>query len=988
MGVDERHYNIEKLNKIFAIASLTLLTGVGLLFYNDYSRKWKDYQGEYQNLEIEKTRVKLDDENAKLKDDAEFIKLQEDLQKAKANFADQCSPAKLQDIAKANEGINSHSEILKQQYRVIKAQLDTAKFHYEEIAAKGHGDVKVAEIRYKSLEQRTKQLNQRIQNDDNKFANNKKTIDDCSQTVRDLERNERALTQKSTILDRKLKKIDPNEMSLTNRIANLVRNLPVIDLANPTVKVQQIVLKDIHDDLNFMTMPKVDRCTTCHLGIANPDYKDAAQPLRTHPNLELYLSKDSAHPIESFGCTTCHEGSGRATDFVTAAHTPSSEKQEHEWKKKYNWAEQHHWDKPMYATPYVEAGCFKCHSGQTTIKGAEKLNLGLQLIERAGCYACHSIDKYKDWPKPGPNLEHLASKSTAEWTYRWIADPKSFRHNTWMPSYFNQSNNSDPESKARSQQEIHAIVHYLFAESSEFKMKSMPQPGDATKGEELVASIGCFGCHNIDHSQKKMTRDRTMLTKEQGPNLIGFGTKTSKIWLYEWLKNPQRYHPETRMPDLRLTDNEAADIAAFLSKDTNESFNNQPIAPINDKIVDDLVRGFLQKSLSEVETEAKLPKMSRDQKLQFAGQKLIAQYGCYSCHDIKGFKGYKPIGVDLTEEGSKSTDKFDFGFVKIEHSKQAWFTQKLRDPRIFDEKKIKTPDEKLRMPNYNFSEKEAEAITTALLGFVKDKPGKSKPRTPENLAIERGEQIVREFNCQGCHIIEHEGGAIKDSISDWLVKYQGKDKSEVDTIIKTFSPPNLNGIGKKVQSQWLFEFIHKPEIVRPWLKVRMPTYSFNAAHLNSLLKYFNALDKEEFPFTEHANTTLTPTELIAAQKMFSPDYFDCTKCHIVGNQMPSGSQETWAPNLALAGKRLKPEWVIDWIKNPTAIDPATKMPTFFDPQNFSESGPPDIFDGDENEQIRVLRNYIMSISTLPPQPISMPTATLTTNPAATAEQSK
>jgi hypothetical protein len=176
-----------------------------------------------------------------------------------------------------------------------------------------------------------------------------------------LEKKKRSLAQKAVILDRKLKKIDPNAMDMTNRLANLIRNLPIIDLSNPTFKVKQVVLSDIRDDVNFMTVPKVDRCVTCHLGIDNPDYKDAAQPLRSHPDLELYLSKDSAHPLEDFGCTVCHNGRGRGTDFISAAHIPSSEEQKEEWETKYQWEELHHWDKPMYPKPYTEAGCFKCH---------------------------------------------------------------------------------------------------------------------------------------------------------------------------------------------------------------------------------------------------------------------------------------------------------------------------------------------------------------------------------------------------------------------------------------------------------------------------------------------------------------------------------------------------------------------------------------------------------------------------------------------------
>lgn len=976
MGADERHYNVNNLNRLFAIASVILLSALGLLFLSDYVRKWKDYQNDFQALEIEKTRVKYDEEINRIRSDPEYLALEEAIKTARTQFAAQCSDAKFQSVHSAVEKLRSETEVLNQRSRVRKAELDAAKFRYEEAIAKGGTDVKSREIKYKSLDQEVKQLSRSIEQTD--FALKLKTgiIDECEQSLTDLEKKKRSLAQKAVILDRKLKKIDPNAMDMTNRLANLIRNLPVIDLSNPTFKVKQVVLNDIRDDVNFMTVPKVDRCVTCHLGIDNPDYKDAAQPLRSHPDLELYLSKDSAHPLEDFGCTVCHNGRGRGTDFISAAHTPSSEEQKEEWETKYQWEELHHWDKPMYPKPYTEAGCFKCHSTEGAVKGAEKLTLGLSLIERAGCYACHTIEKYKDWPKPGPSLTRLASKSSPDWTHRWLADPKAFRHNTWMPSFFNPSNTSDPESMARANQEIHAIVSYLFSESEEFRMNNMPSWGDPKNGEELVASIGCFGCHNRE-SVSMNPRTVDSLKREQGPNLTGFGDKTSKVWLYEWLRNPKRYHPGTRMPDLRLTDKEAADIAAFLAQDKNAAFSKIVIPPVDEKILDQIVEQFLRKTSSSAEAQARLQTMAREEKSKFAGQKLIAQYGCFSCHDIKGFDGYKPIGTDLTGEGSKDIHKFDFGFAHIDHTKEAWFEQKLKDPRVFDQGKIKTPDEKLLMPNFQFTDEEAEAITTALLGFVKDKPAKVKPRTPGNLAIEQGQRLVRQYNCQGCHRIEGEGGAIKPHVVEWLVNFQNREQNEAEAVAGSFSPPNLIGEGKKVQTQWLFDFLHSPEIIRPWLKVRMPTYQFSADELNAFLEYFNALDSEEFPFTEKANLSLSHEEFVAAEKLFGKEYFDCGICHIVGDKMPAGSPDSWAPNFTLAEKRLKPEWVLLWLKNPQAMLPGTKMPTFFDPNSFSESGPADILNGDEEEQIRVLRNYLMTISGHPkktesqnnPQPV-------------------
>lgn len=969
MGADERHYNINQLNKLFAIASIILFLGLISLFLTDYTRNWKNYQEAYLAIDIEKARVKLDSEETKLSKDPEFQKLSEELKQSKLDYEKTCGSPATQAVRKDVAKFSAEDEILQQKYRVVKAQLDAAKFHYEEALEKKHEE-KVAEIRYKSLEQKVKQLRQSIEKNSVVLAEKQKILDDCGANLKELERKERAFSQKVTILKRKLSKSDPAAMSLTNQIANLIRNAPVIDLANPTYKINQIVLKDIRQDLNFATVPTVDRCTTCHLGIDNPDFKEAAQPLRAHPNLELYLGKNSPHALEEFGCTTCHDGRGRGTDFNSAAHTPSSEKQAEEWKKKYGWQELHHWEKPMLAKPYIEAGCFKCHSGQSTIKGAEKLNLGLHLIERSGCYACHDIEKYKDWPKPGPDLTKIASKLSPDWTYRWIANPKEFRHSTWMPSYFGQSNNNDPASLTRSQQEIHAIVTYLFSESKDFKIVEMPYWGDAKKGEEIVSSIGCLGCHNLE-DPKTSALNGNVLNTQHGPALVGLGSKTSKSWIYQWLKDPQRYHPGTRMPNLRLTDNEAADAAAFLAQDKNEEFTQGAVPPIDEKILNEIMAGFLKKNMTEAQSHSRISQMSQEEKLKFAGQKLISQYGCYSCHDINGFKGFKPIGPDLNEEGDKAVSKFDFGFLHLEHNKQAWMTQKLKDPRSFDKGKLRAPDEKLLMPNFYFTNEEAEAIVTALTGFVRNKPGKAKPETPEQLAINKGQRIVRELNCQGCHVIEGEGGAIQPSTTDWLVRYKEKEAADAKGMTLSFSPPNLIGEGKRVQSQWLYDFLHDPSVkIRPALKVRMPTYTFRSGEINDLLQYFNALDEEEFPFTDHVNLAMNAEELEAAHKLLSPEYFDCAKCHVINGKMPSGSDDTWAPDFALAAKRLKPDWVIDWIKNPPALMPGTKMPAFFDPANYHEAGPPDILNGDEDEQIRVLRNYIMSISTLPATPVS------------------
>lgn len=973
----ESHYDPKKLDKLFAFLAVVLLLSLIGIFAKDYSRQWKDYQRQYRALEVEKARVKLDAEENDLSKNDDYQNALKALAGAQKDLDAKASSAKefKAKIAAAEVVLKLHT----QQSQFAKAQYGALRYRYETAAHAGGANAQELKIQLDTLNARIEQLRLQIEADTRQEKDNSDALKDIEKGYKDLDKKRMALAKKKEILERKLKRIDIAAMSPANQLAEMVRDLPMVDLANPNYKINQIVVRDIPEDVNFMKVPRVDRCTTCHLGIDNPDMKDAGRPFASHPNLELFVAKNSPHPMDQFACTSCHMGRGRATDFISAAHTPRDEEQKKEWEKKYGWHELEQWGHPMLPVGSTQASCLKCHEGREVVKGAEKLNLGTALIERAGCYGCHTITKYKDWPKTGPSLEFLASKTSEEWAYHWIENPKAIRHNAWMPSYFNQSNNDNPKSIKRSEQEILAIVAFLFNNSKPFEVKPAALAGDAKNGKELVSSIGCMACHQVEPVKKDVVRTRDSLHREFGPNLIGLGSKTSQAWLYDWLKDPNRYHGETRMPNLRLSDQEAADIAAYLFQSKTPGVADSLMGtrpPVDEKVLDVIVMDFLVKNDSVADSKAKLNGMDRDAKMVFAGGRLVREYGCYACHKIPGLENEKPIGTELTEEGSKSVERLDFGFAKIEHTKQAWFEQKLLDPRIYDKGRVLEPLERLKMPNFNFTPEEAQAVTTALLGMVKDRPNPSKmPGQGVKAAfINEGQKTVRQLNCQGCHTIEGDGGTIQGSVVDWLVTYQGKDANDARSVVRSFSPPDLVGEGQKVQAQWLFEFLHTPTPIRPWLHVRMPTYSFHGGQINAIIKYFNYLDDQEFPFTDIYHPNLNKEEFAAAEQLFSKDIFDCAKCHIIGNRMPGGTPDNWAPNFTLAGKRLKPEWIVKWLTNPADLLPGTKMPTYFDPKDFEHAGVPGIMDGDVRRQIKALRDYLLTISDDPsllkqPEPV-------------------
>ncbi|TAK23348.1 MAG: cytochrome c oxidase subunit II [Chloroflexota bacterium] len=89
-------------------------------------------------------------------------------------------------------------------------------------------------------------------------------------------------------------------------------------------------------------------------------------------------------------------------------------------------------------------------------------------------------------------------------------------------------------------------------------------PEDVKKGYQLVSTGACVGCHTIQG---------TGLKARVGPDLTRFGERTtlgSGIYpnddahLVRWLKDPLGSKAGNKMPNLQLTDEDAAAIAAYL----------------------------------------------------------------------------------------------------------------------------------------------------------------------------------------------------------------------------------------------------------------------------------------------------------------------------------------------------------------------------------------------------------------------------------------
>ena len=951
---EEYARSLPLLNKVFAWSSLGLLAGTVWMVWDDYYRPWKRVQREFHALTAKKTETAIQQAEQAVDQNA-LKQIQEDLKAAQAQ-ADQRKrehDALREKLDRADVLVFTTDT----HYKNTKSIYDATRFEYEELSHQNSARAAEQQEKLRKVESLLAEY---------KLANEKALA-----TQAELKKQEEAILGAEKVLEKKRADLFAGVERLQKKLAavepqgflmksfEVMRNAPLVDFMAPSLKIQQVVPNGQNKDINFLTIPRVDRCQTCHLGTDQTGYENDPQPFTTHPRQELFLAGKSPHPVDKVGCTICHRGLDRATDFFDAAHWPDSSEQQAKWTKTYDWAPKAHESSPMLPKRFVEASCLACHSGVVHISGAAKWNKGRDLVERVGCYGCHKMKGFEGLRKAGPPLTRLIWKTSPDWAAKWVENPVAFRPATWMPRFFGLANNSSPEEVARTHEEIRGIVAYLFEKPEPGGFPRLPGKGDPGKGEKLITSVGCLGCHAI----ARLEKTPPTLRRRFGPNLDGIGSKAKPEWIYAWVKEPKNYFPETRMPNLRLTDQEALDITAYLTTlKAPEGWEPGEAAP-NPPLLDRLVEQQLRARMTAEEVQAKMASFSEHDKEVYLGQRMITRYGCFGCHLIRGFETTPPIGTELSEEGSKEVDRFDFGYVKIPETRHDWITQKLENPRIFDQGKVKTSDEKLKMPLFNFTPEEREMVVTVVLSFVKEKPPLSSTYLLDarHKALEAGRRLVQEHNCQGCHLLEGEGQEIRATIARKMVEEEGIGEEDADSRAVAFSPPFITGEGARVRSDWLFHFLKGPTPIRPWLAARMPTFGFTDEEADTLLRYFTALSESPFPFETPPPQPFPPGEMAAAKTLTSKDYFNCFSCHQQGAKKPEGDPSGWAPDLALANSRLRPDWIVDWIKDPQKLYPGTKMPTFFDPASFDTSGPDDVLGGDENLQIKALRDYLLTL---------------------------
>ncbi len=730
-------------------------------------------------------------------------------------------------------------------------------------------------------------------------------------------------------------------------------------------------------------------CQMCH---ANDRVTQGAE--------KLNLAKDLFYQR---GCVGCHrmEAFDREADALTNSRQQVSQLQEqigaNERQAKLDT------DASANASDDAEVQRLLAHAESLRVQNSQlaaridELNLQTRFLQQ-------------DQKKVGPNLKDVRLKLRKDWIPTWLKDPQAFRPGTKMPTFWRFHIDG-----AEGEEDLKGVAAYLWQNSFDGKVPAQTQ-GDKTHGKELFETRGCMACHSIGQSDSQ-------LGGTFAANLSRVGEKANYDYIVRWIYNPrERWAPYCPKEHRDLTPDDYAkhnlpylfdtELHSTCPNDGAElQVQNMTVMPnlrLSEQDARDIASYLF--SLSAPQTSGDVSFMD-DPKFAEQGKAEIKQYGCAGCHEIKGFEEEQRIGKELTTEGSTPLERLDFALVtqdaeygrdplnlhpkateKEWYNHRGFFEHKLADPSIYDRGKSEylDPKERLRMPKPYLTEEWRTSLTTLLLGSLGAEGANVptslfyNPQDARRQDIQAGWWVIKKYNCMGCHVIQpgQQTSAYNNSAEPATVTGTVLNSLPFYATQKEFLPPMLTSEGARVDPDWLMKFLKDPSLmradekpmlpssvpataaakpagtpqaaaspaqkpvtssatdqsggrllpqwglnrngVRPYIQVHMPTFNFSPNELRVLVRFFMAVSSQNEPYIKEPMTPLTEYEKSIARNIFVSGT-PCLKCHITGDA--AHDAKAIAPNFLLASERLKPDWTFRWLLDPAQISPGTAMPS-------------------------------------------------------------
>jgi len=443
------------------------------------------------------------------------------------------------------------------------------------------------------------------------------------------------------------------------------------------------------------------------------------------------------------------------------------------------------------------------------------LLVGLSVAATAGPVHARPLVVEDGLHPVGPPLTALQAKVTnADWIVAWLLKPNRLRLNQHM-------------SKLRiTPEEARAVAAHLYSGPPPHSGPPPPTPsvqwkgGDARKGEQLFAARGCRGCHTIGAT--------TPPAWTRAPDLAGIGIKVRGDWLFNWIKSPRTYNPDTAMPQLTLNDGEIRDLVAFLLSHREGAEVVVAVTKRKTGSATEAVGAIMSRfdcpkchvmkdalavaapldwtapprACTACHEPRSAPRMTSATAAPpeppgpvVEGRRLVTYYNCRGCHRLDGNGG--AIAEHL-ERKTFAPPTLDGEGARVQPS---WLVEFLQHPKTL------RPWLDIRMPDFGMTPAEAQVLAQCFAALARVQPADEPFASAADDVVALGRRRLLHYKCLQCHPATHEP-----------VLPEGVDLEDLSI--------NLTLTRTRLRPSWVREFLARPKAVMG-MATRMPTVFYD-----------------------------------------------------------------------------------------------------------------------------------------------------------------
>jgi len=569
---------------------------------------------------------------------------------------------------------------------------------------------------------------------------------------------------------------------------------------------------------------------------------------------------------------------------------------------------------------------------------------GRLLVSELSCTACHATEDRATVAKGGPDLSGVGLRLDQTWVGEFIANPSASKPGTTMPEMLHGLAEPQRTAVARSLAMYLATLRKPFAEVKGSGLHPVPHQfwdrGDATQGRLIYHRVGCVACHAADaaHEIAEVASSPTdqlleMLDEDElaelglagasrpGP-VQSLGRPAAKYTarsLTQFLLDPDSIRPSGRMPHLKLTPTEAADIAAYLIQMRSSDDQRERPEP-NDQP---------DQSLSVSPDATSVAEAPGDVTREIAeGRRWFVELRCGNCHT-----GADSVATELakSQAAAKPMAVIAAGLAASTSCLQPSGGEAAGGGQ----------------PRYLVDSAQSEAMAAALLSV-------------QPLDVEEKLRLsMLQLNCFACHQRDEIGGVARDR-RPYFETVGNEDLGDEGRF-----PPPLSQAEQKLTPAWLTRVLQGTATIRPHMEVRMPKLpaeqvtrlatGFEAVYQANLAGKASVTDLSSDEGAGWPNSVAIKATEVGRAMMD----VGCVQCHLFrGESLPG----VVGVDLLGIADRMRPQWFRELVRDPGAVKPRTRMPNFF-PEGKSQS--PELLDGDPDRQIAAMWGYLGNLAKLP-----------------------